>query len=56
MGHDATLLIGSDNQGRQTGDPAPVLKRGNLGLQRLHRSARDIVAGNIDTSDQAFFD
>jgi hypothetical protein len=49
------LLIGSDNQRRQTGNTPPFLKLGNLGLQRLRRPPCDIVAGNIDACDQALF-
>ena len=55
MRDDAALLVGGDDQRRQTRAAAPFLKRCNFGLQRLRRAAGEIVPGDVDTGDQPFF-
>jgi hypothetical protein len=54
MRDNAAFLIGGDDQRRQAGDTAFVLKRGDFALQRVGRRS-DIVLGDVNASDQAFF-
>ena len=53
MRDDTTFLIGGNDQGRQAGGTALVLKRRNFILERFHRPSRDIVPGDVDAGNQA---
>ena len=53
MRDDAAFLIGCHHQWRQARDAPPLLKCSNLGFERLARSPRDIVPGDIDARDEA---
>ena len=55
MRDNAAFLIGGDDQRRQAGSPPPFLKIGDFGLQRVNARSREIVFGDVDARDQAFF-